>query len=67
MKTQESVRLAFSEFLLVVLRFQLVNHEAFLSGFVQLFKTVDTDRDGVVNEDGFVQLIRKMKIGLNDQ
>ena len=54
MKTQESVRLAFSEFLLVLLKFQLKLHEAFLSGFVQLFKTVDTDRDGVVNEDEFV-------------
>ena len=65
-RTQESVRLAFSEFVLVVLHYQLRKHEEFLSGFVQLFKSVDRDMDGVVDENEFIELIEKMKIGLNE-
>ena len=52
--------MSFSEFLLGVLVFQLTKHEEFLDGFLQLFKSVDTDDDGVINEEQFLQLIEKM-------
>ena len=58
--------MSFSEFLLTVLVFQLTKHEEFLDGFLQLFKSVDADDDGVINEEQFLQLIEKMQIGLND-
>ena len=45
--------------------FQLEKHQEFLEGFLKLFRAVDTDLDGVVNEAEFIQLIDKMQIGLN--
>lgn len=67
LKSTETVRLAYSEFQLIVLEFQLKKHEEFLSGFLQLFKNVDSDADGVLNEDQFMELICKMKIGLTEE
>ena len=67
LKSTETVRLAYSEFQLIVLEFQLKKHEEFLSGFLQLFKNVDCDADGVLNEDQFMELICKMKIGLTEE
>lgn len=43
-------KLKFNQFLKCVLDFQLREHEKFLAFFVQQFKQVDLDRDGVVNE-----------------
>ena len=53
--------------MLTVLVFQLTKHEEFLEGFLQLFRSVDTDDDGVINEEQFIELIEKMKIGLGEQ
>lgn len=47
--------------------YQLEKHSEFLDGFLKLFKVVDTNMDGVMNEEEFVQLIVKMQIGLNPQ
>ena len=65
LKNTETVRLAFTEFVHVALMFQLEKHQEFLEGFLKLFRAVDTDLDGVVNEAEFIQLIDKMQIGLN--
>ena len=67
LKTSETVRLAFSEFVLVVLLYQLTKHEEFLNGFLNLFTSVDEDGDGVVSEPQFIALIEKMQIGLEEE
>jgi hypothetical protein len=44
-------KLKFVTFLKCVLDFQLLEHERFLSMFVRHFKSIDSDRDGVLSED----------------
>ena len=59
----EASKLKFSVFLKCVLDFQLKEHEKFLSYFVSMFKKVDSDRDGIVNENEFRNLM--MSLGFN--
>lgn len=47
----EASKLKFAVFLKCVLDFQLKEHEKFLGHFTQMFKRVDIDRDGILNED----------------
>ena len=41
----------------LILDFQLKTHESYLSKFIQLFKTIDSDTDGVINESQFRELL----------
>ena len=59
----EASKLKFSVFLKCVLDFQLKEHEKFLSYFVSVFKKVDGDRDGIVNENEFRNLM--VSLGFN--
>lgn len=59
---KDSDKLLYSEFLKAVLDFQLKEHEKFLYKFIVAFKQVDTDNNGVVNEDEFSELVKRMKI-----
>lgn len=40
-----------------MLNFQLETHEKYLKNFILLFKKLDTDTDGILNEDQFRKLI----------
>ena len=53
----EASKLKFSVFLKCVLDFQLKEHEKFLAFFVQVFKRADSDRDGILNEQEFRNLM----------
>ena len=61
---QESIarsgRIPYRLFLKVLLDFQLKGHDKFLSRFRRLFRDVDTDRNGVLNEDEFRQFVVKV-------
>jgi len=54
---KESSKMAFSDFLKVLLDFQLKGHEKFLLKFMKLFRQFDKDKNGVINEEEFRQLI----------
>lgn len=45
----------------MILDFQLSEHEKFLSEFTQLFKEVDRDRNGIIEELEFRALLREMR------
>jgi Ca2+-binding EF-hand superfamily protein len=53
-------RVPFEDFLKILLDFQLAGHEKFLSKFRRLFREVDNDRNGVVNESEFRDMVLKM-------
>ena len=50
-------KLTYAEFQKTILDFQLTEHEKFLHEFTQLFKQMDRDRNGILNEDEFKDLL----------
>lgn len=52
-----SLKLPYSAFLQVLLDFQLMGHRHFLEPFVALFRFVDTQRKGVLEEAAFRRLV----------
>ena len=59
-------RILYSDFLKVLLDFQLNNHEKFLNKFIQIFRKVDNDADGIINEQEFRKLIILMDLGFSE-
>ena len=52
----------YNNFMKIVLDHHIRFRDKQLKNFVELFKSVDTNRDGIINEDEFSELIQKMKI-----
>lgn len=46
----------------MILDFQLQEHEKFLSSFTSLFKEVDADNNGILNEQEFSELMQRMSV-----
>ncbi len=44
----------------MILDFQLSEHEKFLQAFTNLFKSLDTDSNGILNEEEFRELLRRV-------
>eukprot|EP00760_Papus_ankaliazontas_P014641 PhM_4_TR16122/c8_g1_i1/m.101359 len=65
--SESTSSLPYSELLRVLLGFQLEGHERFLSGFVRLFRQVDGDRNGIINEFEFRNLVRMMDPAKSDE
>lgn len=55
---RENNAILYQDFLKVLLDFQLQGHERFLAKFVKLFKQYDADRNGILNEAEFGQLLK---------
>ena len=61
-RSKQGSKLLYSDFQKIVLDFQLSTHENYLKKFTKLFKEIDTERDGVLNETGFRIIIDRMQI-----
>ena len=59
-------KLPFEDFQKIILDFQLREHEKFLEKFIVIFKTIDTDNNGVINEEEFRDLIAGMEVIQNE-
>lgn len=58
---QKQVRkLKFSYFLKCVLDFQLKNHEKLLKPLVRSFKNKDSDSDGIIDEEEFIEIVQDL-------
>lgn len=60
-------RILYLDFLKVLLDFQLKGHEKFLAKFVQIFRKVDSDADGILSEEEFRELIIVMDLGFSEE
>ena len=56
----------YSDFIKIVLDNHIRFRDKQLKNFVELFKSVDTNRDGIINEEEFGELIQRMKIFKED-
>ena len=61
-KENEINTLDYNNLLQIFLEFQMDLRENYLKPFVDLFKSVDDDNDGIINETQFINLIKKMNI-----
>lgn len=55
-------KLTYFEFSKAILDFQLSEHEKFLHDFTALFKAADRDRNGILNEAEFRDLLEEMRV-----
>ena len=56
----------YSDFIKIVLDNHIRFRDKQLKNFVELFRSVDTNRDGIINEEEFGELIQRMKIFKED-
>ncbi|CAD8081062.1 unnamed protein product [Paramecium sonneborni] len=63
---KEKSKIEFSIFQKVILDFQMKSHEKYLSKFIQHFRQLDQDQNGIIDENEFRQLITDLNIGSND-
>jgi len=52
----------YTDFNKIVLDFQLQEHERFIFKFVSLYKSIDEDRDGIIDEEQFRQMVYQMNV-----
>lgn len=64
-KRQES-KLLFKDFQKAVLDFQLREHEKFLKRFVEIFRDIDADSNGLLSEEEFRELVGQMGLNPDD-
>ena len=67
MKNKKENVIPFAEFQKIVLDFQLATHERYLKKFMTLFKKIDQDTNGIINENEFKQLIDEMRVCTNPE
>jgi hypothetical protein len=64
---KDDKNILFPDFLKIVLDNHIRFRDKQLKKFVDIFKSVDTNKDGVINEEEFGELIRKMKLFKGDE
>ena len=63
----EDKKILFTDFIKIVLDNHIRFRDKQLKNFLELFHSVDTNRDGVINEEEFTELIQRMKIFKEDE
>ncbi|EEH11761.1 EF hand protein, putative (macronuclear) [Tetrahymena thermophila SB210] len=63
---KEKFKIEYVIFQKIILDFQLKSHEKFLKKFILLFRSVDKDLNGVIDEEQFKELIDKMDVKKDD-
>ena len=63
----EEKNILFKDFIKIVLDDHIRFRDKQLKKFVELFKIVDKNRDGIINEEEFTELVQKMKIFKEDE
>ena len=61
-KLKEEYNIPFKDLVKILHEFQIKQREKQLKNFVQLFKNVDKDNNGIINEEEFVNLLYNMNI-----
>ena len=61
-KVKNEMTIAYDDFIKVVSEYQIMSRAKYLSNFVELFKSVDSDNDGVIDEKEFNDLLNNIPI-----
>jgi len=66
-KVKRTGNIRYSDFQKVVLDFQLATHEDYLRNFNDLFKGIDKERNGILNERQFRELLNRMRLVVSEE
>ena len=61
-KEESSNCILFRDFLKLLHEFQIKAREKYLKNFVLLFKRVDQDNNGILNEEEFIQFVQSLNV-----
>lgn len=64
--TVSNPKVYYSELIAVLKEFQLEEHEKFLSKFLDLFRQIDRDHNGMISNQEFVDLYTKMNMKISN-
>jgi len=59
---KEEFKIAYKEFQKILLDFQIKSREKYIKNFLNLFKKVDTDNNGIISEEEFIRLTMSMNV-----
>ena len=62
---QAHVKVYWTDFLKTLMDFQMRQHETYLRAFTKIFRRVDTDSDGIVNEEQFNEMLANTGLDLD--
>ena len=65
-KASLSLNILYQDFIKLLLEFQIKLREKYLGGFVDGFKKVDKDKDGMITEDEFKEMMFGFKVEFED-
>jgi Ca2+-binding EF-hand superfamily protein len=57
---KDELNIPYKEFLRLLCVYQIKNRDKYLKNFVDLFRKFDTNNDGILNENEFVDLIKSI-------
>ncbi|CAD8185467.1 unnamed protein product [Paramecium pentaurelia] len=66
LQEKDKYKLEYSVFQKIILDFQLKSHEKYLKKFIMTFKQMDTDANGIIDENEFRNLIDILNFGAED-
>ncbi|CAD8115598.1 unnamed protein product [Paramecium primaurelia] len=66
LQEKDKYKLEYSVFQKIILDFQLKSHEKYLKKFIITFKQMDTDANGIIDENEFRNLIDVLNFGAGD-
>ena len=59
-KNKEEMNISYNDFINIIGNYQIRNRDKYLKNFVDLFRKFDTNNDGILNENEFVDLIKSI-------
>ena len=59
------MKVYWTDFLKTLMDFQMRQHETYLRAFTKIFRRVDTDSDGIVNEEQFNEMLANTGLDLD--
>ena len=65
-RLKEEANIPYFDFIQLVCENQIENREKYLKKFVQIFKKFDTDEDGILNEEQFIEMVKSIPYCLSN-
>ena len=65
-RLKEEANIPYKDFIQLVCENQIQNRENYLKKFVELFKRFDTDEDGILNEEQFLEMLKTIPFCQNN-